>query len=96
MPKLRRFTAYRVSAILFTLLGVGNVVVGHTRLDYYSSELASRTAALENPSYKELVHLKQLESRIGFYELVEGGGLVFLLLSGALLIAERVAARSDR
>ena len=91
----RRMTAYRVAAILFALLGIGNILVGRARLNYYQTEHETLSAAAQNPSHKDISHLNQLKSRVGFYQLVQSGGILFILVAAGILIAEQVSSRGD-
>ncbi len=94
MPLLsRRLSAYRVSALLFLLLGVGNIAVGRSRGTYYAQKTAEFKVQVQDPSQKDLAYLKTLTNQESFYSLVQRGGLFFLLIAAAILVTERAKSR---
>ncbi len=89
----RRFTAYRVSALLFLLLGIGNIAVGRSRHAYYEGKKSDFTFQVQDPSYKDVAYLRTLDGQSSFYRLVQQGGVLFLLIAGGILLVERLKAR---
>jgi hypothetical protein len=94
MPAPKRMTAYRASALMLILLGVGNFAVGLSRYNYYDTEFTTLSAAIKDPTYKDTLHLKRLRSRADFYQLVKLGGMGFLFLAGGILAFEWFSRRT--
>lgn len=92
-PPTRRLTAYRVSALLFLLLGLGNIAVGRSRHAYYEGKKSEFASQVQDPSYKDVAYLRTLDGQAAFYRLVQHGGVLFLLVAGGILLVERVKAR---
>jgi hypothetical protein len=88
-----RMNAYRISALIFTLLGIGNFLVGLFRHNYYDSKYSTLKPTMTEPSYKDTLYLNRLQSQARFYQLVKGGGVFFLLIAAGILIVERVNQR---
>lgn len=89
----RRMNAYRITALIFTLLGVGNFLVGFFRYNYYDSKYSTIKSTIAEPSYKDTLYLNRLQSQARFYQLVKGGGVFFLLVAAGILVVERVNQR---
>jgi hypothetical protein len=102
-----RTKAFLLSAILFLVLGLGNLVFGSVKYHQYRKVLKSidslgdDSAAL--PSFQIQKKFagglqdttrqtsRKIIARISFYRLVQHGGKVFLLVSGILLLCAFVA-----
>lgn len=89
----RRFSAYQVSAVLFLLLGIGNIAVGRSRHAYYDEKKREFIAQVQDPGYKDVAYIRSLDSQEAFYRLVQQGGVLFLLVAGGILVLERLRAR---
>ena len=78
---------YLVSAaVLFLILGLGNVIYGHAKYKEYKSIFKETT--IEMNSTKDTIndsektrHLKRSQGRISFYQFFVKGGKVFLCIS---------------
>lgn len=86
----RRLSAYRISALLFVLLGIGNIAIGRSRWAYYEEKKAEFTAQVQDPGHKDLAYLKTLGGQASFYKLVQHGGMLFLLVAGGILLVEKL------
>lgn len=89
-PLYRRLSAYRVSALLFVLLGIGNIAIGRSRLTYYEEKKAEFSTQVQDPSHKDIAYLKTLDNQASFYRLVQRGGVLFLLVAGCVLLVEKL------
>lgn len=92
MISKRFLTTYRLSAILFTLLGLGNIGLGYSKVTYHEELLKQTLATTQEPNHNETVFLRRLRSRTEFYKLVELGGVGFLLVALVILATERFKA----
>ena len=91
-------------AVMFSLVGSGNIIVGHSRTLEYTRTLSKtehrRTSRNSSTSqnnsqggedFREIV--LRLKSRIEFYELVESGGKAFMALAALFFLVALAAMR---
>jgi hypothetical protein len=80
MPNRRHLSSLRISGILVLLLGLGNIVVGQLKGEYYhNAVVAAQRDALDQKQPLDSLGIQRLESRKGFYEIVTLGGVGFIL-----------------
>ena len=99
-------TLFAVVAV-FSVLGLGNIIFGSKKLDYYRSSLSTATTSPAMPDHPEGVeslppkvnrerqddYIRRLHARVSFYSLVVIGGKCFLAVSGMALLGIFVRLR---
>ena len=95
------------AAILFSVLGLGNIIFGNSKLDHYSALLSNATTELATSEVqsgsglsltalnvdRQTLFVKRLRTRVGFYSLVVLGGQCFIAVAGVCLLGVLVRAR---
>ena len=79
------------AAIIFLILGLGNVIYGHAKYKEYKSIYKETTLEINNnlastSDHEKARHLKRSQGRIGFYQFFVKGGKVFLFISVFIFI----------
>lgn len=94
-------------AIIFIILGLGNILFGQSRVAIYSGFLynaeqrALESNPPENPAPERLQddnqnrHIQRLKARLDFYKVVVIGGKSFLAFAGFMLLTYLVMLRDS-
>lgn len=80
-------------ALIFMILGIGNMLIGRSRATSYQTLLKqSLEIQINNSSSNSIDRIK---ARLDFYRIVELGGKCFLVVSGFLLLWYLLLLRDD-
>lgn len=94
-------------AIIFIVLGLGNIIFGNSKLDHYTALLSAATSELATSEVqsgsgatlralnvdRQTLFVKRLKTRVGFYSLVVLGGQCFIAIAGICLLGVLVRVR---
>jgi hypothetical protein len=86
MRTRRRLSTIAISGILLLLLGLGNVLVGQKKGEYYhNAVIAAQKDAMDQQQALDSLGIQRLDSRKDFYEIVTLGGIGFILAGFTLV-----------
>ena len=86
MQPRRRLSTIGISGILLLLLGLGNVLIGRKKGEYYyNAVVAAQKGATDQLQPLDSLGIQRLDSRKDFYEIVTLGGIVFILTGFTLV-----------
>ena len=86
MRNRRRLSTIGTSGILLLLLGLGNVLVGQKKGEYYhTAVVAAQKDATDQQQPLDSLGIQRLDARKDFYEIVTLGGIGFILAGFTLV-----------
>ena len=86
MRNRRRLSTIGISGTLLLLLGLGNVLVGQKKGEYYhTAVVAAQKDATDQQQPLDSLGIQRLDARKDFYEIVTLGGIGFIL-AGVTLV----------